>query len=61
MNCAYCSKDCKLVYCSKECADKRTKILRDIEHIKQIQKKKKGKFTEEQMDKFRQIKQYLCN
>ena len=61
MKCKYCSKDCKLTYCSIQCAKRRTKILLDIENRKKQQKRNPRKFTTEELEKFDKIKEYLCN
>tara|TARA_R100000808_G_C2141025_1_gene148853 strand:+ start:332 stop:652 length:321 start_codon:yes stop_codon:yes gene_type:complete len=58
--CKYCGKDCKLTYCSKQCAKKRTKILLDISNRKKQQKQNPRVYTQEELDKFQKIKEYLC-
>ena len=60
-NCKYCGKDCKLDYCSVQCADRRTKILLDIDNRKKQQRQNRRKFTTEELEKFDRIKEYLCN
>ena len=58
-NCKYCSKQSKLDYCSVECANRRTKILLDIDNRKKQQKQNPRKFTTEELHKFDKIKEYL--
>jgi hypothetical protein len=59
--CKYCSKDCKLLFCSIECGGHYKKIVRDIEHQRVLDSLNKRKYTPKQEKAFNEIQRILKN
>lgn len=58
--CKYCSRNCKLDFCSIECGGHYKRIIRDIEHQKVLDSLDKREYTPNQEKAFKKIEQMLC-